>query len=1169
MVSTTQDINLSINAMEFQRFLNRANEIKDLNLHIIPIKARKKTPDVFENWNTVRVTPDSALARVNELHSNVALVAHEQDPETKQYGLCFIDVDLIDGKFPIPQDKINELLAMGTLTIRTKSGGLQFYFINKGLTEYLRIKGFSTNPKYSVEGSDGKDCGEIRTNVAYVLAPGSFVPLDYEGGKKGSISGATGMYTIFADNPIKELSGDNLPKWIIVSHDKLINGKVTDTKLDDAFVGKTKEAIDIQIGFDPALIKPLDFKSGEDLTNDKGLTLTQIMENDKEFSEILTVVGDKGTRSERDWFVCRRMRAMGFNPNQIARALISYRFYKKGESQSNRAYINYISLTIRNAFTHEISTYDPHQSWYATFNVSDITRTSIDGLPDELPDARYIVLQAPPRTGKTHWSVQQLIKAGTGVYTTNKHEIIRHAISIFERSTEKKTAVYLVGKDRACNCTTGRGECGTCPKRPQQHPGFDDKGRIRQDVLTVEKLRTKANDLLARYRVLTPEKIMDMEDICPYFVLLLAEYEADFCFTIPYFLTSDREIKRVKRSNRNLLVIDEDPVVTSFYPQEYEIASYSYGRGSKNFTNSLGSYLSVIETIEKKISEQKRKKQVDKEIIRLCGLIHELNDKMDTVVDSTTVEGKRAFDDWIKTFDITNDYDIAMKRDIEKRLKQFEQDMREEDHEVEIFPIFAPLLYVADKPFTWIGSNQGKNLYWIADRQVLYTPPDFYKKILIIGATQSELYIQDICEDAKDSKVITIDRFKYAENFVLILLKGATRREESQMLYSLMFNFAHENTASNLVSPALVLTSSKQKQQKLQNMFQSKCCVSTDQGESDQISMWLHSNINIFYSNSTLSRGLDIPQYSTLFVDSTKFAIPYFTSLLEHSQETGNLAMTKKAKAIISKITVDEITNSVLRHSPTVDDPTAMFKKEERIKIVIIRDRDVATIHDGVRAGMREITVNGRDNLNLARKLLSYLPERFDRTSIPKTLAQNSPEHIIRYYCDILDSKMTAEIKKKTPTNVILKANLKAVLDLEMITFPKNNASALVDPKIKALIENQPALKVGKRVSENALIRFISSMVGRRKALNTVDEHAKKPTGKSFGDLLVDKGKDKRKHDSTVPMESKIRKDLNNMVTGELLKYELENGKKFYKLYDKKVFGDPKDSAGKEIPVSG
>lgn len=660
---------------------------------------------------------------------------------------------------------------------------------------------------------------------------------------------------------------------------------------------------------------------------------------------------------------------------------------------------------------------------------------------------------------------------------------------------------------------------------------------------------------------------MDNDAICPYYVLLLAEYEADFCFTIPYFLTSDREIKRVKRNNRNLLVIDEDPVVTSFYPQEYEIASYSYGRGNKNFTNTLGLIMSTIEMIEKNIGEQKRKKQADKEILRLCRLIHEIDDKINTVVDTTTVDGKKEFDEWVKKFDVSNDYDEIMRQEIIKRLKALEQDLKEGEREVELFPMFAPLLYVADKSFVWIGGSPTKTLYFIPDRHVMYTPPGFYNKILIIGATQSELYIQDICEDAKESEIITIDKFKYAENFVLVLLKGATRKEETRMLYSLLFRFAQENASSNFISPALCLTSSKKKQHKLEDMLKSKCVVSTDHGEQEQIKLWLWSNINIFYSNSTLSRGLDIPQYSTLFVESVKFAIPYFTALLEYAQETGDLQMIKRTKAIISKITVDEITNCTLRHSPTVDDPSESFKKEDRVKIVVIRDRDVSTILAAVRSGMHEIEVNSMENLEFGVKLLSVLPERFDQTSIYKTLAQNSQEHIIKHYCGTLSSKNVHKISTKCRASVVLKVNLDAVLKSEQHTFPKNNAISLADPKIKTIIENHPALKDGKRVSENALINFISIMIHRKKDLNMVEQtvanNRQTKDDKGFDPLVIDRGLSKREPSGRrIPMESKIKKNIVNLVKGELLKDEMDKGIRFYRLFNKIIFGEPKDSKG-------
>ena len=1150
----TQEENITPSGLEFLKFIKRMEEVKDLDVHLIPIKTRKKTPDVMQNWNTVRITPESAFARINELHSNVAAVCHEKLTETGKDGICVLDLDLIEGKFPISKEKIDELLALNTMVIKTKSGSFQFYFKNVGITEYLRGRGFSTNPKWKVEG-ESQECGELRTNVAYVLTPGSFCPVDYEGGKKGSISGASGLYSVFSDNPIKDLTPENIPNWIIISNEKIIKGE-KDTKLQEEFIGKSKEDIDTRIGFDPKIIHQL--REDEEIINEKGLNLNEVIEKDKEFSEILMSVGEKGTRSERDWFVARRMRAMGFTANQVATALITYRYYQKSPGSSPYEYVRYISLTIRNAFTREITTFDPHQSWYANVNVTDITKTPKDELPETLPDVKYVLVQAPPRTGKTHWTIRQLIKSKTGTYISNKHEIIHHALNIYDRLESKKTAVYLVGKDRACNRMLHRGECGDCPLRPRIHPGFDSDGHLRADVLTVSQLRVVASELLLRYRVLTPDILMENESVCPYYTLLLAEYESDYCFTIPYFLTSNREIKRVKR-DRDLLVIDEDPVVTSFYPQEYEIASYVYGRGSKNFNNVLGSMMDIVIEIETKIGEQKRKRQADKEILRMCGILHQINDQIEEVVDNTTVEKKKEFDKWIKNFDVSNNFDKIMKEEIIERLKKFEQDLKEEEREIELFPIFAPLIYVADKSFVWIGGSPSKTLYFIPDRHVMYAPPDSYKKVLMIGATQAELYVQDVCEDAKDSEIITIEKFKYAENFVLLTLKGATRKEETKMLYSLLFKYAQENATSNYVSPALVLTSSKKKQQKLENMLKSRAVISTDQSEMDQINLWLWSNINIFYSNSTLSRGLDIPQYSTLFVESVKFAIPYFTAQLEHAMETGNLQLSKRLKAIISKITVDEITNCTLRHSPTVDDPTESFKKEDRVKIIIMRDRDVSSILTSVRAGMYEMEVNGLDNLNFAVKLLSGLPERFDKTTIPETLAQNCPEGIISYYCGTTSRKNVQRKSTHPRPNVILKTNLDEFLKKETSTFPKNNAISLVEPKIKTIVSTYPALKEGKRVSETALINFISLHLLRKKDLNMVEEHRKKPEDKGFDPLVIDKGTSYRKYESRrIPMENKIKKNIVNMVKGNLLKEEFDDklGKRFYRMYNKVVFGE-------------
>lgn len=1145
MITNTENITSS--GLEFLKFINRIEE-SGIETHLIPIKARKKTPDTFGSWVDINLTSESSFARVNELHSNVAIVAHEHNEKTNKDGICVLDVDLVEGKFQISKTQLDELFAMNTLVVKTKSGSFQFYFVNKGITEHLKTMGFSSNPKYRVEGG-AQECGELRTSVAYMLIPGSYVPIDYEGGKKGSLTGATGLYSVYSDNPIKVLTPEILPKWIIISNAKTgASAKESDSKVQEEFINKPIKVIDEQIGFTIATLHKLE--PDERIVNEKGLDLNTVIENDREFAEILMSVGERGTRSERDWYVCRKMRAMGFTPNDCSTALFSYRFYEKSPGAGVHAYARYIALTIRNAYTREISSYDPQQNRYAEYDVSDIEKVSNTELPEDLPEERFILVQAPPRTGKTHWSVHQLVKAKTGVYITGKHEIIRHAIHIFRSLEKLRTAVYIVGKDRACNRTSSRGECGSCPKCPHVHPGMDDNGRLRTDVLTTQKLRTVASSLLYKHRILTPEVLMSDETICPYFVLLLAEYEADFVFTIPYFLTSDRELKRVKRTDRNILVIDEDPVVTSFYPSEYEIASYSYGRGTKNFTNVLGTKMDTINNIEKVIGEQKRKSAADKEILRLCGLLHTLDDRMNTVVDSTTVEGKRDFDTWLKTFDVSNDYDTIMKLEIEKRLKKIEQGMQERDREVELVPMFAPFLYVSPKTFLWLGGSPNKTLYVIAERTVQYVPPGFYKKILIIGATQSELYIQDVCKDPKQSKIISIDSFKYAGNFLLMRLKAPTRKEESRMLYNLMFRIAEENASNDLVSPALVLTSSIKKQTALSNKLKSKCCTSTDQSEDEHISLWMNTNLNIFYSNSTLSRGLDIPQYSTMFVESVKFAIPYFTAVMEHAQETGNIAMVKRAKAIISKVTVDEITNSVLRHSPTMDNGIDEFKKEERIKIIVIRDRDASSIAESVTKDMVQLDINTMENIELGFKLTTLLPDGFLKSSISETLAKYCPDPIIHHYVVKYSTGCRDRVSESTP-NSVLKTDLVSVIEKNLRVFPKNNAILLVDPKIKSIVKNIPALNDNHRLSEVALIKFISSQLNRKVKKVPANAHAPKaPPVVEFGDLKPDK----RYGLKGVPMEGFIRKMLSLLIKGDLLKTEMDNGKKFYRRVSKEVY---------------
>ena len=195
---------------------------------------------------------------ISKKQYNIALVAHSD-------GICFMDIDLVNGKFMIPQKDIDDLIEKyDTLTVMTKSGGYRLYFINDELTRDFVDNGFAENPKLMYQG---KDSGEIRTNNQYVLIPGSFVPLDYD--KKGSVAGATGLYKIIRESPIRKLNIKILPKWFVVEQSKKKLYKRE----------KIKSNIDVN--------KISAIKANDIMINDVGLTLEEVREKDPELDKYL------------------------------------------------------------------------------------------------------------------------------------------------------------------------------------------------------------------------------------------------------------------------------------------------------------------------------------------------------------------------------------------------------------------------------------------------------------------------------------------------------------------------------------------------------------------------------------------------------------------------------------------------------------------------------------------------------------------------------------------------------------------------------------------------------------------------------------------------------------------------------------------------------------------
>lgn len=84
-------------------------------------------------------------------------------------GVMILDIDTSEKKNILASPElIAKLDAINTFTVRTRSAGLHYYFLNEGLHQTQDIH------------ENGINIGEIRSNISYVLAPGCCVNTNEE-----------------------------------------------------------------------------------------------------------------------------------------------------------------------------------------------------------------------------------------------------------------------------------------------------------------------------------------------------------------------------------------------------------------------------------------------------------------------------------------------------------------------------------------------------------------------------------------------------------------------------------------------------------------------------------------------------------------------------------------------------------------------------------------------------------------------------------------------------------------------------------------------------------------------------------------------------------------------------------------------------------------------------
>jgi hypothetical protein len=148
------------NIKDFRELLDIIPKSTMEKVWFFPIKQDRKNPDVpsgtiLKGNLTYRLSRYDAINRL-KWGKNVGIYALKG-------GLMFLDLDVKNGKLIASNEFLDSIALNPTLTIRTRNGGIQKYYLNDGEYNNQVIK------------ENGIQIGELRTDWYYVVAVGSYV----------------------------------------------------------------------------------------------------------------------------------------------------------------------------------------------------------------------------------------------------------------------------------------------------------------------------------------------------------------------------------------------------------------------------------------------------------------------------------------------------------------------------------------------------------------------------------------------------------------------------------------------------------------------------------------------------------------------------------------------------------------------------------------------------------------------------------------------------------------------------------------------------------------------------------------------------------------------------------------------------------------------------------
>jgi hypothetical protein len=792
---------------------------------------------------------------------------------TGRGDLCCIDADVFD--------RLVELGVIAkipkTFTVRTgrtSSEGRHYWLLVEGIGKIVLY-----DPVKTEIGKNGKEepahLGEIQGMNFYAIGPGSI----HKSGRK---------YEIIDDSPVARITIDEL--------NSIISGLITnETKKTERIINyipsdqsTVRDDVDItRIAMPSGNVVRRKGPKGIELQGENPLHSRS--ENGTNFSINTT---------NNTWFCFRHWKGGGW----VELLAIREGICNCGDTLSKTQFRQTMERARQLGLIEE-------RDELTDIPVIDITvkaeKEDADELPDKIPDGNVIELIAPPRTGKTHKVILWLKQAGSGNYITHTHAIAEHAVKI-AKEIGISSAVWVIGISQPGACRFDK-NCASCPLKPTRE--------------TFYQHQREAEMLLRDKGVLTSRDVP--KNMCPYMTLKAAEKVAQYAFTVV------NNINNI--TPRTTVILDEEPVLSYFYPGSIEVATMRVRKGESNEINYIDRSVELQSRLHAILHE--RKKPAFKEYAKK---IEEISNIINSRQENETVRN------------------IADK--IEAALKDFHPEHREVDTEqsngdsdlsMEQCVRCLGKLYT-DAPVLIMNKRGGYQSIYILgdDSHTAYSMGwmEHAEKVIVIAQTRGKLFIEEF-----GGSIVEVKKFRYDDRFTVIgvdeeATAGRAKTAQKKKILEIA-NGLWGTTENSKRIPFLMLTGSKKEQDAVARKISGATRLSNER-ERGMESEFVSGKPAIFYQNSVISRGLDVDQYNLLLVMSTAFAQPFWSV---------------KDKNVEAAIIADETTNSVLRISPTIRNDEGMMK------IIVMPRADIPKIEKY----LSNITVNSHTANQIALMLRS------------------------------------------------------------------------------------------------------------------------------------------------------------------------------------------------------